>query len=97
MVTPLRVLKLMVKQKVSTLTDLYGHKNWEGLSNPVILRVTVARIAVVSILTICGSEPPPITPAMPREKNRFPLVPGKRSVHRFPQTRTGAGDLLSFK
>ena len=31
------------------------------------------------------------------EKNRFPFVPGKISVQRFPQTRTGAGDLLSFK
>ena len=66
----------MVKQKVSTLTDWYGHTNWEGLSNPVILRVTVATIAVVSILTICGKEPPQITPAMPSEKNRFPFVPG---------------------
>src|SRR4028119_1858696 len=97
MVTPLRVLKLRVKQKVSTLTDLYWNKNWEGLSNPVILRVTLATIAVVSILTICGKEPPPITPAVPSEKNRFPFVPGKISVHRFPQSRTGAGDLLSFK
>ena len=31
------------------------------------------------------------------EKNRFPFVPDKISVHRFPQTRSGAGDLLSFK
>ena len=31
------------------------------------------------------------------EKNRFPFVPGKISVHRFPQTRSGAGDSLSFK
>jgi hypothetical protein len=82
MVPPLRVLKLMVKQKVSTLTDWYWNTNLEGLSNPVILRVTVATIAVVSILTICGKEPPPITPAMPSEKNRFPFVPGKISVHR---------------
>ena len=52
------------------------------MSNPVILRVTVATIAVVSILTICGSEPPPITPAMPSEKKRFPFVPGKISVKR---------------
>jgi hypothetical protein len=72
----------MVKQKVSTLTDLYWNTNWESLSNPVILRVTVATIAVVSIQTICGKEPPSITPAMPSEKNRFPFVPGKISVHR---------------
>jgi hypothetical protein len=97
MVTPLRVLKLMVKQKVSTLTDLYGHTNWEGLSNPVILLATVATITVVSILTICGPEPPPITRVMASEKNRFPFVPGNISVHRFPQTRSGAGDSLSFK
>jgi hypothetical protein len=31
------------------------------------------------------------------EKNRFPFVPGKISVQRFPQTRSGAGDSLSFK
>lgn len=67
----------MAKQKVSTLTDLYWNTNWDGLLNPVIVRVTVATIAVVSILTICGKEPPPITPAMPSEKNRFPFVPGK--------------------
>ncbi len=32
-----------------------------------------------------------------REKNRFPFVPGKISVHRFPQTPSGAGDSLSLK
>ena len=31
------------------------------------------------------------------EKNRFPFVLGKISVHRFRQTRSGAGDSLSFK
>jgi DNA invertase Pin-like site-specific DNA recombinase len=36
----------------------------------------------VSIPTICGKELPQITPAMPSEKNRFPFVPGKISVHR---------------
>ncbi len=67
----------MVKQKVSTLTDLYRNTNGEGLSNPVILRVTVATIAVVSILTSGGKEPPPITPGMLEKKTAFLSFPAR--------------------
>jgi hypothetical protein len=32
-----------------------------------------------------------------KRKNRFPFVPGKISVHGFPQTRSGVADSLSFR
>jgi hypothetical protein len=57
-------IKIKGKTKSFYAHRLVLEQNWDDLLNQVILLATVATIAVVSILTICGKEPPPITPAM---------------------------------